>query len=219
MCANYRTLWVTLPTNKPAISERPRDPMTMRSTPWVLAGMLRLTDPIRPDATATIQALRDAGVRRVTMLSGDHASVAARIGAALKVDAVLAEQSPADKIEAVRAARAQGTTVMVGRWHQRCPGTGGGRCRSRDGRAGGQPRHRRRRMSCCWSTGWTGWPWPWASRAGAEGSRCRVLSLAWACRCRDGDRGGGMAAAGARRPAPGGHRHRRHPERATGAAG
>ena len=50
----------------------------------------------------------------MTMISGDHASVAARIGAALKVDAVLAEQSPANKIEAVRAARAQGTTVMVG---------------------------------------------------------------------------------------------------------
>ena len=79
-----------------------------------MAGMLWLTDPIRPDAAATIQALRDAGVRRVTMISGDHASVAARIGAALKVDAVLAEQSPADKIEAVRAARAEGTTVMVG---------------------------------------------------------------------------------------------------------
>jgi heavy metal translocating P-type ATPase len=79
-----------------------------------LAGIVWLTDPIRPDAGATIQALRNAGVRRVTMLSGDHASVAARIGAALKVDAVLAEQSPADKIAAVRAARAQGTTVMVG---------------------------------------------------------------------------------------------------------
>jgi heavy metal translocating P-type ATPase len=79
-----------------------------------LAGMLWLTDPIRPDAAATIQELRDAGVRRVTMISGDHASVAARIGATLKVDAVLAEQSPANKIEAVRAARAQGTTVMVG---------------------------------------------------------------------------------------------------------
>jgi heavy metal translocating P-type ATPase len=79
-----------------------------------MAGMLWLTDPIRPDAAATIQALRDAGVRRVTMISGDHASVAARIGAALKVDAVLAEQSPANKIEAVRAARKQGTTVMVG---------------------------------------------------------------------------------------------------------
>jgi heavy metal translocating P-type ATPase len=79
-----------------------------------LAGMVWLTDPIRPDAAATIQALRAAGVQCVTMLSGDHASVAARIGAALKLDAVLAEQSPADKIEAVRAARAQGTTVMVG---------------------------------------------------------------------------------------------------------
>ncbi len=79
-----------------------------------LAGMVWLTDPIRSDAAGTIQALRDAGVQRVVMLSGDHASVAARIGAALKVDAVLAEQSPAGKIEAVRAARTQGTTVMVG---------------------------------------------------------------------------------------------------------
>src|ERR1700730_3163966 len=79
-----------------------------------LQGMVWLTDPIRPDAAATIQALRDAGVRRVTMISGDHASVAARIGAALKVDAVLAEQSPANKIEAVRAARTEGITVMVG---------------------------------------------------------------------------------------------------------
>jgi heavy metal translocating P-type ATPase len=79
-----------------------------------LAGMVWLTDPIRPDAAATIQALRAAGVNRVTMLSGDHASVAARIGATLELDAVLAEQSPANKIEAVRAARAEGTTVMVG---------------------------------------------------------------------------------------------------------
>ncbi len=79
-----------------------------------LAGMVWLTDPIRPDAAATINHLRAAGVQRVTMLSGDHASVAARIGADLELDAVLAEQSPSDKIEAVRAARSQGTTVMVG---------------------------------------------------------------------------------------------------------
>jgi len=79
-----------------------------------LAGMLWLTDPIRPDAAATIRALRAAGVQRVSLLTGDHTGVARRIGATLEVDAVLAEQSPAAKIEAVRAARAQGTTVMVG---------------------------------------------------------------------------------------------------------
>jgi cation transport ATPase len=79
-----------------------------------LAGMVWLTDPIRSDAASTIQALRAVGVQRITMLSGDHATVANRIGAALHLDAVMAEQSPADKIEAVRAARAQGTTVMVG---------------------------------------------------------------------------------------------------------
>lgn len=79
-----------------------------------LVGMLWLTDPIRPDAGETIQALRDAGVQRVTILSGDHSAVAARIGAALHVDAVLAERSPAAKIDVVRGARSQGTTVMVG---------------------------------------------------------------------------------------------------------
>jgi heavy metal translocating P-type ATPase len=79
-----------------------------------LAGMLWLTDPIRPDAADTIQALRAAGVQRVSLLTGDHAGVAQRIGAALEVDAVLAEQTPANKIEVVRSARAQGTTVMVG---------------------------------------------------------------------------------------------------------
>jgi heavy metal translocating P-type ATPase len=79
-----------------------------------LAGMLWLTDPIRPDAADTIQALRAAGVQRVSLLTGDHAGVAQRIGAALEVDAVLAEQTPASKIEVVRSARAQGTTVMVG---------------------------------------------------------------------------------------------------------
>ena len=113
--------WVTPDTSIPeeACAAEQRVAAEGASTVFVavdgaLAGIVWLTDPIRPDAAATIQALRAAGVRRVTMLSGDHASVAARIGAALKVDAVLAEQSPADKIEAVRAARAQGTTVMVG---------------------------------------------------------------------------------------------------------
>jgi heavy metal translocating P-type ATPase len=116
-----RRSWVAPGTSMPdeAAAAEQRVAQEGASTVFVaidgrLAGMVWLTDPIRSDAAATIQALRDAGVQRVTMLSGDHATVADRIGAALKVDAVLADQSPADKIEAVRAARAKGTTVMVG---------------------------------------------------------------------------------------------------------
>src|ERR1700694_3901917 len=38
---------------------------------------------------------------------------------------------------------------------------------------GEQPRHRRRRMLCCWWIGWVGWPRPWGSRARAGGTRGR----------------------------------------------
>ena len=116
-----RRNWVTSGTSIPpeALAAEQRVADQGASTVFVavdgiLAGMAWLTDPIRPEAAATVRALRAAGVQRVTMLSGDHASVAARIGAELELDAVLAEQSPSDKIEAVRAARAEGTTVMVG---------------------------------------------------------------------------------------------------------
>src|ERR1700687_355723 len=116
-----RRNWVVAGQATPASARAAEDRVAVQgaSTVFVavdgsLAGMLWLIDPIRPDAAATIQALRDAGVRRVTMISGDHASGAARIGAALKVDVILAEQSPANKIEAVRAARTEGITVMVG---------------------------------------------------------------------------------------------------------
>ena len=116
-----RRSWVTAGERMPpeARAAEERAAVQGASTVFVavdgtLAGMIWLTDPLRPDAAATILALRNAGVQRVTLLSGDHAGVAGRIGAALKVDAVLAEQSPAAKIEAVRAARTSGTTVMVG---------------------------------------------------------------------------------------------------------
>ncbi|HEY8490467.1 MAG TPA: heavy metal translocating P-type ATPase [Dehalococcoidia bacterium] len=79
-----------------------------------LAGALVLEDPIRPDAARTLRALRRIGIREVVLLSGDHADVAEPVGAAVGVDAVLAEQSPEEKVAAVQAARARGTVAMVG---------------------------------------------------------------------------------------------------------
>jgi hypothetical protein len=48
------------------------------------------------------------------MVSGDHAEVAESIGVAVGVDGVLSERDPADKVDAVREARREGTTIMVG---------------------------------------------------------------------------------------------------------
>jgi heavy metal translocating P-type ATPase len=79
-----------------------------------LAGAFILEDPVRPDTARTMRALRTAGIDRMVMVTGDHVDVAETIGAAVGVDEVLAERSPADKVDAVRAERAYGSTIMVG---------------------------------------------------------------------------------------------------------
>jgi heavy metal translocating P-type ATPase len=90
-----------------------------RSTVFVavggrLEGALLLADEIRRDTPRALRALHRAGIVRVVMLSGDRQDVAEMIAAALGVDSVLAERSPQDKVDAVRAERADGVTVMVG---------------------------------------------------------------------------------------------------------
>jgi len=78
------------------------------------AGVLVLNDPLRPDAARTIGALRDGGISRIVMVTGDRAEVAHGIGAVIGVDEVLAERTPADKLDAVRAERTRAPVIMVG---------------------------------------------------------------------------------------------------------
>jgi heavy metal translocating P-type ATPase len=78
------------------------------------AGALLLDDPVRPDAARTIRDLRRCGISRVVMVSGDRADVAESVGVVLGVDSVLAECSPADKVDVVDAEKGAGPTIMVG---------------------------------------------------------------------------------------------------------
>lgn len=79
-------------------------------------GALVLDDPIRPETPRAIRSLRRAGVRRILMVTGDRYAVAEMVGAAIGLDGVLAERSPADKVDAVRTERADATgpVVLVG---------------------------------------------------------------------------------------------------------
>jgi heavy metal translocating P-type ATPase len=79
-----------------------------------LAGVLVVADPIRADSPRTLRALRNEGIERIVMVTGDHSSVADTVGAALGVDTVLADRAPAEKVEAVREERSRATTAMVG---------------------------------------------------------------------------------------------------------
>ncbi|HEY7202533.1 MAG TPA: heavy metal translocating P-type ATPase, partial [Candidatus Dormibacteraeota bacterium] len=79
-----------------------------------LAGALLMEDPLRGDAPRAIRLLRRAGVRRVVVVTGDRVEVGALVGDAVGADVVLADRTPAQKVEAVRRERAGGVTVMVG---------------------------------------------------------------------------------------------------------
>ena len=78
------------------------------------AGAVLLRDPLRRHAPRTVRRLRSAGLRRLVMLTGDRAEPAREVGAVLGLDEVYAEQSPADKVRAVRAEQDRAVTVMVG---------------------------------------------------------------------------------------------------------
>ncbi len=77
-------------------------------------GVLVLDDPIRPDAGRTVRALRRGGIDRIVMVTGDRSEVAETIGAVIGVDEVLADRSPAEKLEVVRRESGRAPTIMVG---------------------------------------------------------------------------------------------------------
>jgi heavy metal translocating P-type ATPase len=105
----------------PAWAESPRQRAELdgTSTVWITvdgepAGMLLLHDPLRSDAPRTVQRLRDAGLRRLVMVTGDRQQVAAQVAAAVGLDEVIADCTPADKVERARAESQLAVTVMVG---------------------------------------------------------------------------------------------------------
>ncbi len=77
-------------------------------------GAILLADELRRETSRAVQALRSAGISRIIMVTGDRADAAETIGAALDLDAVLADREPADKVDAVATERRQNPTVMVG---------------------------------------------------------------------------------------------------------
>jgi heavy metal translocating P-type ATPase len=77
-------------------------------------GALLLADELRSDTPRAIRLLRESGITRMVMVTGDRAAAAQAIGAALDLDAVLSDRVPADKVEAVRTEQRLNPTIMVG---------------------------------------------------------------------------------------------------------
>jgi Cd2+/Zn2+-exporting ATPase len=78
-----------------------------------LAGIIALRDTVRPGAATTIAAIRQAGVRRILLLTGDNPRAAAAVAKEIGVDEVRAGLLPEDKLAIVRDLQRQGLRVAV----------------------------------------------------------------------------------------------------------
>lgn len=79
------------------------------------AGVIGIGDPTRRGARDAIRRLKEVGVRRVVMLTGDHRETAGAVASELGIDDVRAELLPEEKVEAVRELeREHGRVAMVG---------------------------------------------------------------------------------------------------------
>ncbi|MBS4754239.1 heavy metal translocating P-type ATPase [Nocardioides sp. zg-ZUI104] len=83
------------------------------STDDTFAGVIVLSDPVRPQAAETVARMRAAGVEQVVMVTGDVASTARSIAGELGVTEVHAETTPQMKVDIV-GSLAPRPTLMVG---------------------------------------------------------------------------------------------------------
>jgi Cd2+/Zn2+-exporting ATPase len=76
-------------------------------------GWVGLQDRTRADAKEALAELKEAGVRRISMISGDRQAVASRVAAEIGCEEVKGDCLPQDKVDFVRAAKARGYRVAV----------------------------------------------------------------------------------------------------------
>ncbi len=79
----------------------------------VVLGCLLLADLPRPEARAAVAELRELGLSRVVLLTGDRRHVAAHVAGSLAIENVVAEVLPEQKLQTVQAEKAAGRSVMV----------------------------------------------------------------------------------------------------------
>ena len=78
------------------------------------AGHIVISDRIKEDSSYAIALLKDAGVSKTVMLTGDQEHVAAAVAAKVGVDEYHAQLLPADKVSEVEKLLKNGTLAFVG---------------------------------------------------------------------------------------------------------
>ena len=76
-------------------------------------GWVGMQDKTRSEAKEALAELKEAGVRRISMVSGDRQPVATRVAAEIACEEAKGDCLPQDKVDFVRAVKAKGYKVAV----------------------------------------------------------------------------------------------------------
>ncbi len=79
-----------------------------------LLGAIALADGLRLETTEAVRRLKQIGLKRLVMLTGDRAAVARQIAQQVNITEYLAELLPEDKLQAIQQLRRDGVVGMVG---------------------------------------------------------------------------------------------------------
>ena len=77
-------------------------------------GVIGLMDTPRAAAANTVQRLRELGIKRMIMISGDNQRVADAVARQVGIDEAWGNLMPDDKVEAIRKLKAEAKVAMVG---------------------------------------------------------------------------------------------------------
>ena len=81
----------------------------------IVAGLIAIADEIRPGTAEAIVALKALGVKNITMLTGDNATVAKAVSTAIGIDGYQANLLPEQKLDIVGELQEKGQLVgMIG---------------------------------------------------------------------------------------------------------
>ena len=79
----------------------------------MLAAVICIEDPLRPEGAAVVKALKTAGFEKVVMMTGDSERTAAAVAARVGVDEYYSEVLPEDKANFVEKEKASGRKVLM----------------------------------------------------------------------------------------------------------
>ena len=81
---------------------------------WEAVGFLAVADTVRSNASETIATLKQLGITRVAMVTGDNQDVAAAVGEQVGLEEVYAELLPEEKVRIVGELVEAGSVAMIG---------------------------------------------------------------------------------------------------------